>query len=54
MAGLIPDNDKKKLRTPYFNNLLIDGINHTVPNPAPFPIQGERRFMAVLRLGKIS
>jgi galactosylceramidase len=34
MAGLRAGDDKKKLSTPYFDNLLINGINAPVPKPS--------------------
>jgi len=34
MAGLLAGGDKKKLSMPYFDNLLINGIDAPVPNPS--------------------
>jgi galactosylceramidase len=34
MAGLMAGGDKKKLSTPYFDNVLIKGVNAAVPKPA--------------------
>jgi galactosylceramidase len=40
MAGLRAGEDKNKLCTPYFDNLLIKAINAPVPNPSqPLPAQ---------------
>jgi galactosylceramidase len=38
MAGLMAGGDKKKLSTPYFDNLLIKGVNDRVPNPTAFDL----------------
>ena len=34
MVGLLAGGDKKKLSTPYFDNLLVKGIDAPVPDPA--------------------
>jgi galactosylceramidase len=36
MAGLMAGADKKRLSTPYFNNVLINAINAPTPNPSSF------------------
>ncbi|HEX6625889.1 MAG TPA: hypothetical protein VF064_19390, partial [Pyrinomonadaceae bacterium] len=34
MAGLLAGGEKAKLSTPYFDNLLIKGVNAAVPKPS--------------------
>jgi hypothetical protein len=35
MAGLLAGGDKKKLGTPYFDDVLIKAVNAAVPHPSP-------------------
>ncbi len=35
MAGLMAGGDEKKLSTPYFNNVLVNGLNSPMPEPSP-------------------
>jgi galactosylceramidase len=48
MAGLLAGGDKKKLGTPYFDNLLIKGINAPMPQPSTFA-QGQSPIYGITK-----